>query len=81
MGIKTVKLGVVGLGRGKDVALELVNDKNVKITAICDKNPELLAKGIELFKNGGFSTIITRNNRIHKFYCKSNCSAFGICYD
>ena len=55
MANKIVKLGVVGLGRGKDVALELLNEKNVKVTAICDKNPELLKLGIEDFTKAGFS--------------------------
>ena len=55
MKIDVVKLGVVGLGRGKYVATELINEKNVKITAICDKNPELLKLGIEDFTKAGFS--------------------------
>ncbi|MBR6765691.1 MAG: Gfo/Idh/MocA family oxidoreductase [Clostridia bacterium] len=49
-----VKLGVVGLLRGKDVTLELVNEKNVTVSAICDRSPEALKKGVEDFKNSGF---------------------------
>lgn len=47
---KVVKLGVVGLGRGRGVVSEIVGEKNVKLTAICDHNPEKLASAIEHFK-------------------------------
>ena len=55
MNNKILKLGVVGLGRGKQVALELTAEKNVKITAICDKNPELLELAVTDFTKAGFS--------------------------
>ena len=53
--LKTVKLGVVGLGRGKQVALEVVGDKNVRIAAICDKNPELLELAVKDLEKAGVS--------------------------
>lgn len=65
----TVKLGVVGLGRGKDVTLELVNEKNVRISAICDKNPELLKRGEEDFTKAGvtgFESFATFDEMIEK---------------
>lgn len=52
---QVVKLGVVGLGRGREVTIELLDDKNVKIAAICDKNPELLQKAIDDYTARGFS--------------------------
>ena len=51
---KRIKLGVVGLGRGKDVTIELINESNVTVTAICDKNPKTLEKAIDDYKNAGF---------------------------
>jgi len=51
---KLVKLGVAGLGRGKDVTIELINEKNVKITALCDINPEILKKAVEDYEKAGF---------------------------
>ena len=42
MASKVVKLGVVGLGRGQYVVEEIVGEKNVLLTAICDHNPEKL---------------------------------------
>lgn len=47
---KVVKLGVVGLRRGKDVVSEIVGDKNVVLYAICDKDPEALEAGKEHFQ-------------------------------
>lgn len=48
-----VKLGVVGLGRGKAVAGEIVGEKGVQVAAICDHNPEKLKKGEEYFASLG----------------------------
>ncbi len=51
---KLVKLGVVGLKRGKDVTLELANEKNVTVKAICDKDSDCLALAVNDFNNAGF---------------------------
>lgn len=48
-----VKLGVVGLGRGKAVAGEIVGEKGVQVTAICDHNPEKLKTAEEYFASLG----------------------------
>ncbi len=56
-----IKLGVVGLIRGKDVTIELINEKNVILTALCDKNPETLKKAVEDYKNAGFNDFETFN--------------------
>lgn len=53
MNTEFVKLGVVGLGRGKDLAKEIVGDDNVKITAIADINPETLEKAKAEFEEAG----------------------------
>lgn len=50
-----LKLGVVGLGRGRQVTIELVNDKNVKLTAVADWNPEILAEAVADYKQRGFT--------------------------
>lgn len=47
---KVVKVGVVGLGRGLNIAEGLIGNKNSKITAICDKLPERRERGIEFCK-------------------------------
>ncbi len=48
---KIVKLGVLGLGRGSYLANEVIGEKGVKLTAICDHNPEILAAAVEQFKD------------------------------
>ncbi len=52
--MKIVKLGVVGLGRGKDVTIEAINEKNVKLTAVCDIDPQKLKKAVEDYEKAGF---------------------------
>jgi len=47
---KVVKLGVVGLGRGASVVSEILHEKNVKLTAICDKNPKKIEEALERLK-------------------------------
>ena len=39
---KSVKLGVVGLKRGRGIATDGLDNENIVIRAICDRNPELL---------------------------------------
>ena len=50
---KKVKLGVVGLGRGRRVVSSVVNEKNVTLTAICDRDPEKLTDAIKHFEELG----------------------------
>ena len=57
--VKKVKLGVVGLGRGKHVAIELINEDNVELKAVCDKNPELLKLAVDDFTKAGFKNFET----------------------
>lgn len=45
-----VKLGVVGLYRGRDVVSGIVGDKNVQLRAICDKRPDRLKEAEHFFK-------------------------------
>lgn len=42
MNEKIVKLGVVGLGRGFSVAKDILGESCVRLTAICDRNPQKL---------------------------------------
>ena len=44
---KTVKLGVVGCGRGFFVAKETLDYPGVRLTAICDRNAEILDKSMK----------------------------------
>lgn len=50
---KIVRLGVVGLIRGKVVVTDVIGDRNVVIRAIADKNPEVLEKCKEDFASMG----------------------------
>lgn len=62
MSEKTVKLGVVGLGRGRNVVSEIVNEKGVRLTAICDHNPEKRESAKEHFKALGLSNLECYDN-------------------
>lgn len=53
MGEQTVKLGVVGLKRGLAIVSEVIGEKHVKLTAICDKDPDTLQQAREQLKQMG----------------------------
>ena len=53
MSEKIIKYGVVGLGRGADVAAEGIGMENAKLCAACDHNPELLEKAKARFASLG----------------------------
>ncbi|MBO5452745.1 MAG: Gfo/Idh/MocA family oxidoreductase [Clostridia bacterium] len=48
---KIVKLGVIGLGRGLHIVREVACDRDVKITAICDRNTELMEEAKYYLEN------------------------------
>lgn len=50
MNEKKVKVAVVGLSRGLDIAQGLVGNKNARIAAICDLLPERRERGIQFCK-------------------------------
>ena len=50
---KIIRYGVVGLGRGADVAAEGIGLENAKLAAACDHNPEILQKAKEKFESRG----------------------------
>ncbi len=56
--MEKVKLGVVGLIRGAYVVSEVVGEKNVEITAICDKNPKVLAEAAERLQKAGAEHVV-----------------------
>jgi predicted dehydrogenase len=47
---KIIKLGVVGLGRGADVAKHCIGFKNAKLCAACDINPETMENAKKKFE-------------------------------
>lgn len=51
MKTNAVKIGVVGLGRGRAVISEVADDENVILRAICDKNKDKLQSAKEYFEN------------------------------
>lgn len=46
---KIVKIGVVGMHRGKNVISEIIDDDNVVLRAICDKDPDKLEAARKYF--------------------------------
>ena len=59
---KIVKLGVVGLKRGAEVAGSIIGDENVVIRAIADKDPESLEKCKENFEQKGAEDFLCFDN-------------------
>ena len=62
MNKKTVRLGVVGLGRGLDVVKEVVGAEGVVVTAICDRNLEKLENAKKVFANLGVTDLQSFEN-------------------
>ena len=54
---KIIRLGVVGLGRGFDVAREVLGEECVRIAAICDKNPEKIKKAQRVLAEHGVDEV------------------------
>ena len=50
---KIVKYGVVGLGRGADVAISGIGFEGAKLSAACDHNPEIMEKAKKRFEEKG----------------------------
>lgn len=50
---RTIKFGVVGLGRGLRVMSEILEENNVKLSAICDKNPKKRENALDQLKKLG----------------------------
>ncbi len=48
---KTIKLGVAGLKRGRDIVSDIIGDENIILRAICDKNEKTLSSAKEFFLN------------------------------
>ena len=55
MSERIVKYGVVGLGRGADVAAEGIGMAGAKLCAACDHNPETIAKAKKKFEDLGLT--------------------------
>lgn len=55
--MEKVKIGVVGLIRGAYVISEVVGDQNVEVTAICDKDPKVLAAAAERLRKAGAENV------------------------
>ena len=39
---RIIKFGIVGLGRGLNLMLDSLEEPHLRLTAICDRNPEKL---------------------------------------
>jgi len=55
---KRIKIGVVGLGRGQDVMKLMINDPDVIIRAICDKNQEKLEEARAFYEENGITDLL-----------------------
>ena len=55
--MEKIKLGVVGMIRGAYVIAEVVGEKTVEVTAICDCDPKVLAKAAERLKKAGAENV------------------------
>ena len=58
MNTKIVKYGVVGLGRGADVAIEGIGAEGIKLCAACDHNPEIMEKAKKRFEEKGLTDCV-----------------------
>ncbi len=56
MSEKVIKVGVVGLGRGTAIAVNLFGIPGVELTAVCDHNPAILASGYKELSETGNCT-------------------------
>jgi predicted dehydrogenase len=54
---KIVKLGIVGLKRGRHVGALAFGNKDVKITAVADKDPQTLAACREMYEAAGENSV------------------------
>ena len=52
-----VKLAVVGLGRGFQVAKDVLGEKAVRLTAICDRDPEKLSEAENYLSSCGYGEV------------------------
>ena len=51
---KVVKLGIVGLGRGSYVMKDILFEPSVKVTAICDRNLQLVDETVKYLEEKEF---------------------------
>ncbi len=79
MSEKVVKLGVVGLGRGRWVVAEIVAEKEVQLTAICDHNPQKLEEAKKHFEELGVKDLECFDN--YDDILKSDIDAIFIATD
>jgi predicted dehydrogenase len=56
---KKIKMGIVGLNRGKDVITTTWGDPLFTLTAICDKNPDRLKEGKKHFEKLGAENLFS----------------------
>ena len=76
---KVIKLGVVGLKRGADVASTIIGEKNVVIRAIADTNPERLEKCKKDYEEKGVTDLLCFDN--YEDLLKSDIDAVYIATD
>lgn len=59
MSEKVIKLGVVGLGRGMSVARDILQEKRVRLTAICDRNPKEMDEALKILEKYEYGDVPT----------------------
>ncbi len=79
---KVLKMGVVGLGRGRLVMSDLIKDDNVVLTAICDKNPIFIKESQEHFKKeNNLDAADYKTFESYEEFLKSDIEAVFVCTD
>ncbi|MBE7040685.1 MAG: Gfo/Idh/MocA family oxidoreductase [Ruminococcaceae bacterium] len=79
---KVVKIGAVGLGRGRYMLSYIANDDNVKVTAVCDKNPEAIKATHKMLKeNNSIDPSEYESFESYEEFLKSDVDAVYICTD
>ena len=76
---KIVKLGIVGLKRGRYVGEIVLKDENVKITAVADKDAESLAACRKMYEDAGVTDVLYLDN--YEDLLKADIDAVYVCTD
>ena len=78
---KVVKLGVLGCGRGIQAVTDILYAKDVKLTAICDKNPDKIEEAKALLKEKRDVTDFECFLDANEFFAKGDFEAVFIATD
>lgn len=78
---KIVKLGIVGLRRGRYVGALVWHDDNVRITAVADKAPDVLAATKKMYEEEGGLTDVRYFSEYEDMLREADIDAVYVCTD